>query len=166
MIVTNEPWRHSISDNFFTPDKLQEILDYVEGYDVTKETYIENKFTSSLYPCNNLLIEQLTQTFPDHRFFNKLKFRQYIVIMPENTSYVKGIHCDKYEKVFSNIIYISPEQSKSGTLLYDSNKNFVKRIDWKQNRCLSFAPLDNVTWHNFDNLEKHNRVTVNITIER
>ena len=76
------------------------------------------------------------------------------------------IHDELLTKVQSCCSYISPEHN-TGTIIFDTNKEFYKVITWKPNRALIFAPINNVTWHDFMQTEKSpERITLDYFLYR
>lgn len=70
------------------------------------------------------------------------------------------IHDEAKPKILSAVTYLMPDVSR-GTLIFDKDKNFVKEVEWKPNRTLIFAPIDNVTWHSYECIPKSYRITIN-----
>jgi hypothetical protein len=79
-----------------------------------------------------------------------------------------GIHDDGEfnDKAMIMVIYLYPEESV-GTKIYtdDDENTFVKELEWKTNRAFLFAPVKDVTWHNF-HANENSRVVLNFYYER
>lgn len=66
------------------------------------------------------------------------------------------IHPEHIKKGISLLVYLSEEENY-GTELYDEDKNFVKQIEWKNNRAFIMSGFDNQngtlqgtsTWHTY-----------------
>ena len=66
------------------------------------------------------------------------------------------IHPENIHKGISLLVYLSEEENY-GTELYDEDKNFVKQIEWKNNRAFIMSGFDNQngtlqgtsTWHTY-----------------
>ncbi len=77
-------------------------------------------------------------------------------------------HMDEITKVWTCIVYCSPEEG-DGTVLYKGgidNLHSEKKIEWKQNRALIFSPGGNKspTWHRVINSFNFFRKVVAINI--
>lgn len=179
--VYEEPWRHVVIDDTYDETLLEEFVKEVKMNLKNPEYYVQHKNNAvqSIYHTNNNLYEAknvlfhrsksllnsvdfgeafMKTHFSDYRSYDNLsKLGESIMCIGE-TSY--PIHDESENKIMSCVTYISPEKS-NGTLLYDKDKNFVKEIEWKQNRTLIFCALDNVTWHAYKSTGKSFRLTLN-----
>jgi hypothetical protein len=100
--------------------------------------------------------EFLHQYFPTHRPYKKFKIDHQVQISP--IAYDYPIHDEARRKVLSIVHYLG--EDGDGTLLYDKDKNFVCEVEWKPNRALIFAAIDNVTWHAYKNTKGFKRKTI------
>jgi hypothetical protein len=108
---------------------------------------------------SRVITEDILKEFPQYRDYKKLELATEVNICLDDLSY--PIHDEAKSKVLSAVTYLFPEVSR-GTLLYDTDKNFVAEVEWKANRTLIFAPIDNVTWHAYKSIPGSYRITVNM----
>lgn len=169
--LLNDPWPHLVIDDYFNTElankATKEIIDFI------KTSKIENKQTvirstdynfNKLFPhtnnyiLSNVIDESVLSIFPNTRTYLTLKKYSEINICLGKFSY--PIHDENEIKILSAVTYLFPKISK-GTIIYDADKNFYKEVEWKQNRTLIFAPLDNVTWHSYEVSDIPVRITIN-----
>jgi hypothetical protein len=162
-----------IIDDFINPEKFVEIkkemLAFIKSQKITSAITIFDKLdidqnpnlkNTLEYMNDNEINDDFVKThFPKHREFSeKLYKKNQIIVCVGDTEF--KIHCDSPDKILSVVTYVYPEKSV-GTVIYDTNKNYVKTVEWKQNRTLIFAPLDDITWHNYKSEDKNLRITFN-----
>jgi hypothetical protein len=140
-----EPWEHGVIDNFFDNNMLSHIYKaskkLVHNFGRTRvkdeivREYFENKFETKGTNCD----------------------LEFIFQKPLGTY---RIHDEIPEKKLSVVVYLEPKISH-GTSIYDSNKKFVKRIEWARNRAMFFKGQQGITWHSYGNPFKTPRLTFN-----
>ena len=140
-----EPWEHGVIDNFFDNNMLSHIYKtsrkFVNEFGITIfkdkiiRDYFENKFDTKGTDC----------------------FLEFIFQKPLGSF---KIHDENPRKRMSVVVYLEPKTSH-GTSLYDSDKKFVKRIEWVKNRALFFKGQQGITWHSYGNPFKPPRLTIN-----
>ena len=140
-----EPWEHGVIDNFFDNNMLSHIYKtsrkFVNEFGITIfkdkiiRDYFENKFDTKGTDC----------------------FLEFIFQKPLGSF---KIHDENPRKKMSVVVYLEPKTSH-GTSLYDSDKKFVKRIEWVKNRALVFKGQRGITWHSYGNPFKTPRLTIN-----
>ena len=162
-----DPWPHMVIDNFYEDEIWEYVMDRKalinkfrsqarkedNGVSLSK---IEDE-TLLAYFKRKLPISFLKSVFHNHRHFDSLSPTNTLKI--SNVPKFFGIHDEHPEKVFSCTTYIAPSHNV-GTVLYNSKKEVEKIVTWKPNRAIVFAPIDNVTWHNFGSWEELDRYTV------
>lgn len=148
-----DPWLHYSIPNFLPDDMFKEaedtadkILDFKKQNHRSMINYEDNdkgfrNYLFNLYPifCDKLEIPKLTM----------IESRIVLQYVSYNncTDYEKHgmyLHTDSFDKQLSCLIPIS--DTGSGTELYDDNKNFVKKVEWKKNTAFLFANKPN-HWH-------------------
>lgn len=170
-LLITEPWNHLVIDDFYDNNKYiqatKEILSYIKSNKFSDKQVIikttdlnfDKVFPKTLdYIKSNIIDESVLQLFPAYREYSSLSSYSEINICFGDFSY--PIHDEATYKVLSAVTYLFPKTGK-GTLIYDNNKSFIKEIEWKPNRTLIFAPIDNVTWHAYKSGSEPVRVTIN-----
>lgn len=174
-LITN-PWPYTVVDNFYDlklhSQAVKEIIKYIK---VTKPTsrQILIKTTdsnfSALFPDtlayinSNAINEETLKLFSVHRDYTNISSYSEINICLGDFSY--PIHDEAPHKILSAVTYLFPLVGK-GTIIYDEQKNKVSEVEWKPNRTLIFAPLDNITWHSYESRSTPLRITVNTFLTR
>jgi len=97
--------------------------------------------------------------FPNYRKYNTANTRTVITMVFSETDVSNVIHYDGLDKIFTSVTYVSPIISK-GTILYDTNKEYVKEVEWFPNRALFFAPETDKTWHSYKTLPGSFRIAI------
>jgi hypothetical protein len=169
--LLTDPWPHLVIDNYFddclAEKATKEIIDFIKASKPkNKQTVIrstdydfEQLFpVTKQYISSNIVNESLLSIFPRTREYTTLNTYSEINICLGDFSY--PIHDENTAKVLSAVTYLFPKVSR-GTLIYDSDKNFYKEVEWKQNRTLIFAPLDDITWHSYEVSNIPVRITIN-----
>ena len=140
-----EPWEHGVIDNFFDNDTLSHV------YKVSKK--FVHKFGFSKFE------DKIVREYFENKFDTKGTdcLLEFSLLKPLGTF---KIHDEKDWKKLSVVVYLEPKISE-GTIIYDSNKKFVKKIEWVRNRALFFKGQQGITWHSFGNPFKTHRLTLN-----
>jgi len=171
----NDPWPYVVIDNFFTT----RVWDYIfnsfnvrktkfENFDTlqnNKVVYFENFHDKTIHNYFSYFINEdfLLKHFSTFRSYSELYSENEVKFIKNSPEY--KLHIDHERKVLSCVVYIAPKNNV-GTILYDKNKNYVKTIEWKPNRCFLFAPIDEVTWHSFKGNSNTTRFTINYMLTR
>ena len=117
------------------------------------------KHAKALLNSGSLDLEKiLHEYFPIYREYKNLtQWSECLVCWDK----VEGpLHTENPTKILSCVTYCDPEVAV-GTLIYDKDKNFVKEVEWKRNRSLIFAGLDDTTWHRYKAGNTKLRLTLN-----
>lgn len=152
---SNRPWEHTVIDDFLDADDLvrfqQECIQYNEK--VVLPAMKTNGNTKGhyryKYQYDPLLAYNLMKYFHEFtikRPYEKLEPLVQLVKTCNGAEY--PIHEDAPHKVFSFVLYLSPEEN-IGTNLYYSDESFARKIEWKPNRAVMFCPLDEITYHDY-----------------
>ena len=148
-----EPWEHGVIDNFFDNDTLSHV------YKVSKK--FVHKFGFSKFE------DKIVREYFENKFDTKGTdcLLEFSLIKPMSTPFRQNgepltIHDEDPKKKLSVAVYLEPKISE-GTIIYDSNKKFVKKIEWVRNRALFFKGQQGITWHSFGNPFKTHRLTLN-----
>lgn len=171
-MLTNflDPWPHQTIDDFYDDtlfrEMKKELIEFSKGKiqsNYTKFDYILENFSEVLphtVKCikSNIISEENLKGFPHHRAYKNLKLKTQVIVCLNDVEY--RIHDETRDKILSVVTYITPEKS-IGTLIYDKNKQFVKEVEWKPNRTLIFAGIENTTWHNYKSEKGNYRITLN-----
>lgn len=175
-ILQTNPWPHLEIQDYFDPMLYSacraELLKYISTNinKLSHHTIIrsqEHDFKER-FPATSAFAESanidsdLLKHFSNHRQYSALYNFYDISICLGDFSY--KIHDEAPWKVLSAVTYIAPKQS-TGTLLYDSAKEYVTTAAWAENKTLIFAPIDNVTWHSFESTGSY-RITINHWLTR
>ena len=70
------------------------------------------------------------------------------------------IHDEATWKKLSVVVYIKPDVG-DGTYLFDKNKKYAKKVEWKVNRAFIFKGVPKLTWHSYANNKDTPRLTIN-----
>lgn len=162
-----EPWPHLVIDDFFREDHFELLVEeHIDAFNsVPNKGRIDN---------NDINMATWYEERLDYLYYDVFKqtikpnyIHEECLVL--GTNYEDGIHIDVKEKLMSVVVYLHPENAEKGTqgtLIYDKNKNFVKEIEWKPNRCLVFCKQPNVTWHNFKASDVSPRMSYNIFYQK
>lgn len=182
--VYNEPWKHIIIDDTYDDTLLTNFID--ECMRNLKTGYYTEQFTcpqpNVRHSPKNLYVQAQKDILLKNArdLLNSFDFDEWIIekYFPEHRDYKKGsltrvgetifcwkggnfpIHDEEPQKILSCTTYCDPASSH-GTLIYDKDKNFVKEVEWKRNRTLIFAGLDDITWHSYQATDDSYRLTLN-----
>jgi len=165
------PWPHTVVDSYFNThlftEMKDEIISRVKSSPVSqKQTFYRSTDSAfkeifpKTYECSHSVspYDQL-EAFPIHRSYKKLS--HYVEINVILDGYDYPIHDENPRKILSIVNYVAPEHS-TGTLIYDANKNFIKEVEWQQNRTLIFPGISGVTWHAYKVEPRKPRITLNM----
>ena len=175
-LLTTNPWEHLVIDNFYDysmlTDVSKEIIYYLKTNKIVKKQTLikttELDFAAELpktlkYINSNKIDESILTLFSKHRSYSKLSTYSEINVCFGRFNY--PIHDEAPYKVLSAVTYLFPEKGK-GTMLYGNDKYISNEVEWKPNRTLIFAPIDEVTWHSYESSSENIRVTINTFLTR
>lgn len=171
--MNNEPWPHMVIDSYYPPELFlamrKEIVAYL-GSNPSKFSNARQVFFrstdydfSTTFPHTFLCVNSVSpykmlEHFKEHRPYVKMSHYNEINVIVDGHDY--PIHDENPRKIFSIVNYITPENS-TGTLIYDTDKNFHSEVKWKPNRTLAFAGITDKTWHSYKVEPKKIRISVN-----
>lgn len=167
----SDPWEHLTIDDFYDQtlfdDMKRELIQYVRDKKVSIAlNYIEDfsdlPMTKRCIDSNPVSEEWITH-FSQHREYESLTPRHQVIICLGANSY--EIHDEIPKKVLSSVTYIW-SNAGTGTLIYDDDKEFVKEVEWEENKTLMFCGLDNTTWHSYYSKPRSIRITLNTFLEK
>lgn len=182
--MLKEPWEHKIIDNFFPEEvfsKIRNAAKKLSNYaeeGKTKPVWmhealdygIEEDVVDSIIITADDILDNINDIKSKFSRSNSSQIGYFAMpkfgVSGKNFSY--PIHSESNHKCLLFVIYIDPEVDR-GTRLYKekSEESFVKEIEWKPNRAFVMCPTDNdITWHNWANLQNPSRVTLNIFCEK
>jgi len=185
MQIYTDPWPHIIIDDFYDDSvfipaqkKANQIIDLLKN-NRSLSAKDPNKLTIDLRhkkfaPIKNCIESRLQKVREEYFniFLENYSVREHDKDKIDQTTEINAIrnldypiHDEAKCKILSVVTYIAPSNGK-GTILYDKDKNFVKEVEWKPNRTLIFAPIDNVTWHSYKSEGEDIRFTMNSFIRR
>lgn len=172
MEVIQAPWPHAVIDDHFEQTMFNEmkveLINYAKTHILKMNSVIKIEDFSNL-PKTQLCVdasdinESTLKYFPDHRKYTSLSIRPQVLICAGE--YKHRIHDEIESKVLSVVTYIT-STAGHGTRIYDVNQNFVKEVEWKENRTLVFAGITGKTWHDYYSDPKSIRITMNFFLER
>jgi hypothetical protein len=178
--LTEWPWPHQLTENAIDPDDLKWLTHALAPLQTldSEGQYISftiNDLESLGIKCrsefqllvNNVhaqkenLIRQYRKGFPDSS--PELITEIMVALTPPDYEYV--IHDEHRTKIWTSVVYISPDRS-IGTNLYTANNKLahVCTTPWIPGAAFTFCKKPRQTWHNFKALDK-NRITVNIFVK-
>lgn len=167
----NEPFKYAVIDDFFNKEDLLYVTE-------TLNEIQNHKDFNNIFDTQKARKRKLAKDLHDYnknkeqRFAKYLKLADSLDIKQDNekeytSQYVYSfrvknrvedypIHTENIHKGISLLVYLSEEENY-GTELYDDNKNFVKRIEWKNNRAFIMSGFNNQngkfpgksTWHTY-----------------
>jgi hypothetical protein len=175
-----DPWPHQIVDEFFEASDFEKISiaclklqdhykdqivtadscsSFAEVYDIIGEEVFE-----IILKSNRKLLDNIEQ-YPINKVFEQYVSFPTFHILPPNVPPQK-VHDEALDKSISVVVYLYPTNSV-GTALFktQSRESFVKEVEWKPNRAMSFCGQENVTWHDFYSREEP-RITLNYFVRR
>lgn len=168
--IVNHPWPHTVVDSYYNEDLYksmrEEIISYIKSHGIKQRQtfYISTspefaiKFPKTLECSRSVSPYDMLKHFSNHREYRSLSHYTEINIILDGYDY--PIHDENPRKILSIVNYVAPEKS-TGTLIYDTDKNFVGEVEWKQNRTLIFPGITGKTWHAYNVEPKKLRITLN-----
>lgn len=170
--MLTDPWPHVVYDDYFDSELFQnmkrELALYLKNNvpRINTLTKIEDftKLPETKKCIDSAKIDESTiKLFPEYRKYETLTVRPQVLIC--YGTYEHRIHDEVESKVLSAVTYITAT-SGHGTRLYDKDKNFVKEVEWKENRMMIFTGVTGKTWHDYYSEPNNIRITMNIFLER
>ena len=167
------PYKHVVIDDFFNEEDLKFVrnkLDTIKqsiGFDTTAQ----DRFILQSRK-RKLAKDTFDYNVSDDRFAKYFKLADYLDLKQDTekeytSEYVYSfrakpltaeyyLHTEILHKGVTLVVYLSKEDNY-GTEIFDNNKQFVKRIEWKYNRAVIMAGYDNQngklpgnsTWHTY-----------------
>ena len=186
--VITDPWSHTVTENHIDQvefDSLKQqckkLLDIkmedMPTYKGQTENQIQpkrfNEYSIDWYDqimeISKSIYEnrkQLTDHFPEHRWYDDLCVTAYIGVQPPKP-YKHEIHDETSSKIWSSVTYITPDVN-CGTMMYTENKagTLAKEAPWRPNSTMIFCGVHRKTWHSYESTEHSNRVTLNFFIKQ
>jgi hypothetical protein len=163
----DNPWPYVVIDNFLPEDLLQEVISNINSDDLIY-TSLGSSGRFIPPPLSDKIVKITKELF--NKSFDKLNIsnrnkeynniRTLIVYRTPNHKY--PVHVDNYEKLFTVVIYLSPEEA-DGTSIHNINETYSHDVEWKVNRALAFIPTNN-TWHSINSKIPTTRTTLNINV--
>ena len=153
MRIETDPWEHFVFDDFFTSEDLIRLKELTEFFPVctdeekrlrvrfgNKWSYGEEETQESdLEHQRKILSNMVKKKISEIPELKELMSR-YVQVEYQSLgkNFTWKVHTDTPGKAFSLVLYWKPKEKSCGTRLYDSDKNFVKEVDWKFNRAVGF----------------------------
>jgi len=167
----NDPFKYVVIDDFFSKEDLEFVTN-------TLNTIQEKKDFDNIFDTQKARKRKLAKDLHDYNIEPNQRFAKYFKLADSldikqdkekicTSQYVYSfrvkklvedypIHTENIHKGISLLVYLSEEENY-GTELYDEDKNFVKRIEWKNNRAFIMSGFDNQngtlqgtsTWHTY-----------------
>jgi hypothetical protein len=180
--VSQLPWEHKLVDNVLHDSILSEITSEINSIKNNIEVLNEQDKCGCVWLNKSGVSQKLINDILDinQKFlkiapalvgqFNSKNVSNigYFSVPRFNFTYkghVEEIHHDgdTSEKSIMMTIYLHPSMS-TGTTFYDGSTLF-KTSEWTPNRAFLFAPVNNLTWHNFTT-ETDERITLSFFCEK
>ena len=168
--INTDPWQHMVIDDFLSKERWEEIkrmahyelMAYQRNPKLTPSGKWIRWCDTDILPEANV-VHKMMPKFRDVEYLysgypSSVKKIMHWAVCPPN--YVMPMHCDYDARFFTNVLYISPDETY-GTILcendseYDdyhrlnttleSNKREVE-VEWKPNRLFAFNNMDKA-WH-------------------
>ena len=149
-----EPWPHSIIDDFFAEDILEEIEQTCEDIDFglckvydSLRKRIEEEYFPVLRVTRDALLTQvpnaLSPITTEDATFN-------VWVNKQQPHHAFKVHNDSPWKMLSTVVYIG--EKGQGTLFHNDREDTEIRgaTPWKHNRAFSFIP-STTSWHSYKN---------------
>ena len=163
----NEPWPYSILDNTYDVDGLEKavaeikkkVLNAFKGDRLSINLNHSIEYRERL-PFTYYLVDSFDLNSITDSFGLKSGYRTTCELSICKNGWVQKVHDETGPKMLSCVTYIDPID-ECGTMLYDSNKDYVGDVEWKVNRSMIFAKKPNVTWHSFRSSSNSYRITIN-----
>lgn len=165
------PWEHIIQDNFYDKQSFflmkKELNEYLKNARLTSSLTCIEDFSnlpntlmcvSKDHSYYNSFLHKFSYTRP----YKSLSIRHQVVICLGKFAY--RVHDESESKILSIVTYVASNKGH-GTRLYNSDKEFIKEVDWKENSATIFAGITNKTWHDYYSEQGTYRITVNTFLE-
>lgn len=161
-----DPWPHVVIDDYYEESVFKDIQREMKNF-LKENVNPQTRKQAFEAPENETLVESINtrpltsayfDTFTQHRQYEDLELYWEVNFLMGPLEY--PIHDESSRKVLSSVVYVDPV-ANSGTTLYDKDKNFAKKVEWKPNRAFIFAAIDGVTWHSYDCPSGSYRTTIN-----
>ena len=146
MTFFSEPWEHLVVDDFLPTDQFEELKN--ASYNIQGED--DGNTVREFINHDPLNIEHMLERFSNAKPYTG-ELNRLIHFSVIKKSFMHEMHVDADFKIMTAILYLGPEESM-GTRIFDKDKNYVKEIDWKQNRLVVFCSNDD-TSHDFGSYE-------------
>lgn len=166
-----DPWEHIIVDNLYDESLFdgmkRELIQHIRDKKVTHPLNFIEDFSdlpmTKLCIDSNPVTEEWITSFTKSREYKSLTPRHQVIICLGVNNF--DIHYESSQKVLSSVTYVW-SNAGTGTVIYDEDKEYVKEVDWQENRTLMFCGLDDVTWHSYYSKHRSIRITLNTFLER
>lgn len=165
-----------VIDNFLSNEDFDLILKIADKIDIgpSNKIVLKSRLSQNLETESNTFekeIKKISEKF--HNTYHNIAFNILKELSPKKASLytisdfsivVAGkdfnypIHTDAQSKLLSGVIYIAPKNN-IGTTLYNSKKERITDIEWKQNRALFFSRTD-TTFHSYKSDGISKRITL------
>ena len=167
-----EPWEYYVFDDFFHDRDLALIKDIL--YFFPKCTTEGERCRVPIGSAFSYEDDPAEHNFPELRQFlsNKVKNvlstydefadlhkkKVFIEYQSLGKNFEWEVHKDTPSKYFSLVLYLEPVHGSCGTRIYDG-KEFVREVEWKQNRAVAFYNEAHHLHDFYSNVDK--RITLN-----
>lgn len=154
MITHDTPWPYITIDDLLEQEFVDQLKSY--GQKCIQENryglhYIPKSVNFDGYGKFSSTIQDLLPDFLAHftqrRSFQTLEYQCHLAVQPAGYTYPP--HCDHPAKVITMVTYISPGVSHGTRIHADNSDNVIAEVDWRSNRTLIFAGINDVTWHSY-----------------
>jgi hypothetical protein len=166
-----------IADNFFV--NFENIKDSFKKFELFEHKEFNKKFnekdswpgfrSGALHIENpflfNLILKEIFEKFGNQYFYNKkISVKSHIHLRLDKDNEKDWIHKDP--NFATLIVFLSETNLKSGTCLYDENKNVTNTINFVQNRALLFnSQTNHKSLNNYGEDLQNGRLTLNCFID-
>lgn len=166
-----DPWEHLTVDNLYDAslfsDMQKELVQHVRDKKVQMPLNFIEDFSDlpMTKKCidSHLITEEWVANFSKVREYESLTPRHQVIVCLGASTF--DVHYEHPKKVLSSVTYVW-SNAGTGTLIYDTDKEFVKEVEWEENRTLMFCGLDDTTWHSYYSKPRSIRITLNTFLER
>lgn len=151
--IETAPWEHFVFDDFFSSEDLNKLRELTEFFPVCTDqgerlrVRFGDKWKYGEEEIQETDLEHQRKVLSDmvKRKISKIPeleelMTKYVQVEYQSLGkdFAWKVHTDTSAKLFSLVLYWKPKENSCGTRLYDSDKNFVKEVDWKFNRAVGF----------------------------
>lgn len=156
-IISYNPWKHHIVENFLPANSLQQLKDIKFTHDNTvcdgTRDLTQNRyfFTKDKPELTNIVQYFQGKLFELELLCNidlqnsGLRFE----LTADDENFYNTPHIDSFDKRITVIVYIKADVDTVGTDLYKTKESPPINIPWKENRALIFQTNKN-KWHGFE----------------